>query len=234
MDRIKVLRVKHDAAHIGPLEVCLECKGRDLITREESKGGSGVEHSALSQGGVEHGGASTPGAMFISETANEVAKINMAPECENEAQIIPEIFREAPRCPKHPDEPQIGMSGKRAGQFMGACKICMSERRMKALASKGKPVNNPVPAEIPNRTSPVPNLPQYPLIMVYAVDWHQYNGQHDPKGSEPYRTMKGWMVGFLLEETEEHLAIVHTVFETGDVRYVVVVPKCTVIERRDL
>jgi hypothetical protein len=85
-----------------------------------------------------------------------------------------------------------------------------------------------------NRIPTVSNLPKYPLILVHAVDWHQYNGQHDPKSGEPYRTIKGWMVGFLLEETEDHLAIVHTAFDTGDVRYVVVVPKCAVISQRIL
>ena len=85
-----------------------------------------------------------------------------------------------------------------------------------------------------DRTPPIPNLPKYPLIMVYAVDWHQYSGQHDPKSGEPYHAIKGWMVGFLLEETEDHLAIVHTAFETGDVRYVVAVPKCAVISRHFL
>lgn len=36
----------------------------------------------------------------------------------------------APECPKHPGEPQIGCNpaGKRAGQYLGACKVCMQER----------------------------------------------------------------------------------------------------------
>jgi hypothetical protein len=73
--------------------------------------------------------------------------------------------------------------------------------------------------------------PPYPTIMVYAVDWHQYSGQHDPKSGEPYKAIKGWVAGFLLEETNDHIAITSTSFETGDVRYVVVIPKCAIIER---
>jgi hypothetical protein len=32
--RIKALRAKWPEAHIGPLEHCLDCRGKDLVTRE--------------------------------------------------------------------------------------------------------------------------------------------------------------------------------------------------------
>jgi hypothetical protein len=48
-------------------------------------------------------------------------------------RIAPESStNEAPRCPKHLDEPQIqcGPDSKRAGQYLGVCKICIGERRI--------------------------------------------------------------------------------------------------------
>lgn len=71
----------------------------------------------------------------------------------------------------------------------------------------------------------------YPFISVYAVDWHQYKGQHNPKDGEPYSAIKGWVSGSLIEETVNHLTIALTVFDTGDVRDVVVIPKCCVIHK---
>lgn len=76
--------------------------------------------------------------------------------------------------------------------------------------------------------------PKYPVVMIYADDWNQYAGQHDPEDGKPYRTSKGWIAGFLIEEKEDHLVIAHAAFDFGDVRYAVVIPKCTIIERRDL
>lgn len=75
---------------------------------------------------------------------------------------------------------------------------------------------------------------QNSLVAVYAVDWNQYAGQHDPNEGEPYKPANGWVFGSLIEETETHLAIAHTVFDTGHVRYVVVLPKCTIIKRKNL
>jgi len=67
--------------------------------------------------------------------------------------------------------------------------------------------------------------------MIYAVDWNQYSGQHDPEEGKPYHAAKGWITGFLIEENDEHLVITHTCFDSGNVRYAVVIPKCTIIER---
>jgi hypothetical protein len=85
------------------LEQCLKCGGGGLVTRV---------------------------AKTISEPANEDTKIIMAPGCEKEVQNIPEIFPSPPLCPRHPAEPQIacGPDSKRAGQYLGACKVCMAER----------------------------------------------------------------------------------------------------------
>jgi len=71
---------------------------------------------------------------------------------------------------------------------------------------------------------------KYPVVMVYAVDWNQYAEQHSPIGGD-YHAAKGWIVGFLIEETDDHLVIAHTSFDPGDVRYAVVIPKCTIIQR---
>lgn len=72
---------------------------------------------------------------------------------------------------------------------------------------------------------------RYPLIAVYAIDWNQYTGQHNPKEGEPYSQAKGWVIGGLVEETDEHLSIAGTIFDFGDVRNAVVVPKPCIIER---
>jgi hypothetical protein len=69
--------------------------------------------------------------------------------------------------------------------------------------------------------------------MVYAVDWNQYEEQHKPSKDEPYRSAKSWIVGFLIEETEEHLVLAHTSFDFGDVRYALVIPKCSIIQRNE-
>jgi hypothetical protein len=46
----------------------------------------------------------------------------------------------APRCPKHPKEPQVacGPDSKRAGQYLGACKVCMAERKTGRKPKPGK------------------------------------------------------------------------------------------------
>lgn len=72
---------------------------------------------------------------------------------------------------------------------------------------------------------------KYPVVMIYAVDWNQYSGQHKPSDGEPYCAAKGWVVGFLIEETDEHLVIAHTYFDMGDVRYALVILKRTIIQR---
>lgn len=68
--------------------------------------------------------------------------------CEYTGDIRPAEVTNAPtftvpRCPKHPQEPQVACSStsKRAGQFMGACKICIAERRLnwKPAAAKMTP-----------------------------------------------------------------------------------------------
>lgn len=69
----------------------------------------------------------------------------------------------------------------------------------------------------------------YPFVLIYAVDWNQYGGQHNPRRGDPYRPERAWIVGLLLEECESHITIAFTVFENGDVRDVVCIPKVCVM-----
>lgn len=73
---------------------------------------------------------------------------------------------------------------------------------------------------------------KYPVIVVYAVDWNQYLDQHNPKHID-YAPANGWIGGFLIEETDKHIALALTSFDSGDVRDLVVVPKCTIIQRNE-
>jgi hypothetical protein len=138
----KTFRVKfpHAVMPYGP-EQCLKCGGKDLVTR--------VEHDNLSHDKVEHveveqGKVLDAAPMIISETANEVEKINTVTDFQNERQNMTEIMI-APRCPKHPNEPQVqcGPDSKRAGQYLGACLVCMAERR---VGRKGKDSMTPAVA----------------------------------------------------------------------------------------
>lgn len=53
-----------------------------------------------------------------------------------------------PRCPVHHNEPQIqcGPDSKRAGQYLGACKVCMAERKVGRKANKTKEKMTPAVA----------------------------------------------------------------------------------------
>ena len=76
------------------------------------------------------------------------------------------------------------------------------------------------------------NLPN--IIAIYAEDWNQYIIQHNPKTGEAYSVANGWVMGGLIEETEKHLVIASTIFDSGDVRGVVVIPKCCILKRVDM
>ena len=83
-----------------------------------------------------------------------------------------------------------------------------------------------MPEEVPEQ--------QHRIVAVYATDWNEYCNQHGYSPNHTYKLAKGWMVGFLLEENEEHLVLCHTIFGPYDVRYAVVVSKSSIIERRNI
>ena len=68
----------------------------------------------------------------------------------------------------------------------------------------------------------------YPQALVYATDWNQYQGQHNPK-HENYEPARAWLTGFLLEENPSHITLALTVFENGDVREVVCIPRSCIL-----
>jgi len=45
---------------------------------------------------------------------------------------------EAPRCPKHPQEPQLRVTkkGPRFGQYLGKCRLCLKETQAKSASAK--------------------------------------------------------------------------------------------------
>jgi|WetSurMetagenome_2_1015567.scaffolds.fasta_scaffold46588_3 hypothetical protein len=97
----EALMAKSPNAMIGALEHCLNCKGQNLQVRP-------AKEQQMEP--------------MPSPMAADITPIRR----ENEPPVAA-----APRCPKHPAEPQVacGPDSKRAGQYLGACKICMAERR---------------------------------------------------------------------------------------------------------
>lgn len=69
------------------------------------------------------------------------------------------------------------------------------------------------------------------IIAVYAQDWNQYSEQHNPVPHSDYAPAIGWVIRVLVEETSNHITIASTIFDSGQVRNAVVVPKCCVIHR---
>lgn len=82
------------------LEQCLKCGGKGLVIREATV---------------------KPDLTVRKEESGVVYPVRIG---------TPEA--EAPCCPKHPAEPQVqcGPDSKRAGQYLGACKVCMAERKV--------------------------------------------------------------------------------------------------------
>jgi hypothetical protein len=93
---------------------CLECRGQELVRREGAKGA-----------GVQSAQEDTDMRGVVAFKDEAEARRVLGPD------KIPAVS-EAPCCPRHPNELQVACSetGKRAGQFMGACKVCMAERRV--------------------------------------------------------------------------------------------------------
>lgn len=133
---------KFPHALLGSLEHCLACKGKDIEIREapvshlegktELAGqGPGVEVVPQQQDNLQDFEEAAPLGPKEDKGMKGVVRFKDATEAER--VLGPgKIPMPAPRCPKHPQEPQIGCSdsGKRAGQFMGACKICLAERKL--------------------------------------------------------------------------------------------------------
>lgn len=162
-------RAKFPQALLGPLEHCLGCEGRELVVREVpltetvSTGESTMQQLSpekiartrkMVQGMVERYG--TESARQEEQAMGGVVKFR------DEAELGAGKFQAdpAPRCPKHPEEPQIACKGARAGQYLGACQVCMQERR---VGRKGKEKMTPaVVRDLGIWTKPAPPYPLQP------------------------------------------------------------------------
>ncbi|MCL4500844.1 MAG: hypothetical protein M1438_03185 [Deltaproteobacteria bacterium] len=75
---------------------------------------------------------------------NEVMMMNTNPNSPEKPEQLSNdsLPPEAPRCKRHPEEPQvqIGGSGPRAGQYIGRCQICMKEAG--AVSAAKRKANN--------------------------------------------------------------------------------------------
>lgn len=66
---------------------------------------------------------------------------------------------------------------------------------------------------------------------IKAVDWGMY-GEQVSRDTD-FQLIVGWVHGEVIKETSDLIAIAHQVFDGGDVRHVVVIPKVCILERRD-
>lgn len=69
--------------------------------------------------------------------------------------------------------------------------------------------------------------PKFRMVIAEAIDWSMIFGQHDQ--DTPYKLTTGWVIGFLVESTDESITIAHTVFDDNDRRMTTTIPrKCIV------
>jgi hypothetical protein len=132
--KAKELRQKFPHALLGPIEYCLECKGENLHVRE----GAVIHLEAKTRPGDElvtapiapPGPSNLPDIDHTAPPDRKKAEMEIMPKLKGPQAGTPAPL--SPRCPKHPHEPQVqcGPDSKRAGQYLGACKVCMAERKV--------------------------------------------------------------------------------------------------------
>lgn len=69
------------------------------------------------------------------------------------------------------------------------------------------------------------------IVSIYAMDWGTYYDQVSK--DIDFKLVKGWVHGQIIKETEDFLAVAQQVFDEGDVRVVVTIPKACILERID-
>lgn len=69
------------------------------------------------------------------------------------------------------------------------------------------------------------------VVSVKAVDWGMY-GEQVSRDTD-FQMVTGWVHGEVVKEDDSLIAIAHQVFDAGDVRHVVVIPKVCILERID-
>lgn len=69
------------------------------------------------------------------------------------------------------------------------------------------------------------------VVSLYAMDWGTYHDQTSI--NTEFKLVKGWIHGQIIQENDEYLALAQQVFDEGDVRIVVTIPKVCIIKRVD-
>ncbi len=70
------------------------------------------------------------------------------------------------------------------------------------------------------------------IIYIQAVDWAIHHEQ--VSAEQKFDVIHGEIVGFLVEETDTHVAIAQQWFTTEEVRQTIVVPKVCIVCRMEL
>ncbi len=182
--KVRELREKFPNALLGPLEHCLACQGEHLVVREgavshlEGKTRPGVElvdPPIVPQGQDILAEKEIKAPLPLKEEPGMPGVVKFKDEDEAKRFLGPGKIPAGspPRCPRHPEEPQVACSpdSKRAGQYLGACKICMAERK---VGRKGKDKMTPAVARAlgkqaagrdPHPTVTSPPVPFTPVVM---------------------------------------------------------------------
>lgn len=77
--------------------------------------------------------------------------------------------------------------------------------------------------------------PSYPLAIIYARDWGMTSALLTLNEAKKEKICKGWLVGWLIEETKEVIKIAHEYFDDSDeheFRYISIIPKETIIFKK--
>jgi hypothetical protein len=161
----KELVAKFPGAMLGALEHCLKCGGKDLVIREAAQAAT-VKPDLTVQKEEQDMAGKTPEMCRLSP--EKIAKTRAVVQRMAERYKAKEVTDgPAPRCPKHQAEPQVqcGPDSKRAGQYLGACKVCMAERKVGRKASTTKAKMTPAVArDLGIVTVPPPAPPEIPLV----------------------------------------------------------------------
>lgn len=71
-----------------------------------------------------------------------------------------------------------------------------------------------------------------PITVIEAVDWAVYHEQQHV--TDEYHVMKGHIVGFVVYEDDERIALAPQLFDNGTTRNTLSVPKVCIKNRYDL
>ena len=136
----KEKRAKFPHMLLGFLEKCLECGGKALVKREGAViplEGQIIEDLQEADSEAvplieEKSGKSAHGISLDESEGRDMRydSIDFGEGEKDEGGHTGPPLQVVPECPRHPGEPQVacGPGSKRAGQYLGACQVCMQER----------------------------------------------------------------------------------------------------------